>query len=425
MAYGVRAFQAVAVVVLLALLAVCVGTAKAQTTEESEQAQLSEAERAKVVEGARKIAGLDEEEITRVMEDPELIDDIPVSVKESSETIKAPSGNSSTGLRTQAATSEQCARKRATQQYVNADDEVVFEFTAIKSWCIDGTKVTRANMNEVETSIRPADRYAPETGGWRYAAWAESGTEEFQTYQGHVNGSHKSTRVGKFEYLFPGESEVAGNARMGFIQTAYYAGQCRSSSYAPTEVRINFGPSGVVGSTGARFGFSTSDDGAAFQCNIDGEGFVSCSSPVVYRGLPEGRHNFRVQATDSSGNAILRPPVHVWTVDTTAPYVASVTPVTGAQDVAAATNVKAVFSEDVDAVSLLGNFTLLEEDTGAPVEAALSYDPDINRATLNPDADLDPGETYTATVKGGDGGVTDRAGNPLATDKVWSFTVVP
>ncbi len=32
---------------------------------------------------------------------------------------------------------------------------------------------------------------------------------------------------------------------------------------------------------------------------------------------------------------------------------------------------------------------------------------------------------YTATVKGGTNGIKDTAGNALATDKVWSFTVVP
>ncbi len=33
------------------------------------------------------------------------------------------------------------------------------------------------------------------------------------------------------------------------------------------------------------------------------------------------------------------------------------------------------------------------------------------------------GATYTVTVKGGAGGVTDLAGNPLAADSTWSFTI--
>ena len=39
-----------------------------------------------------------------------------------------------------------------------------------------------------------------------------------------------------------------------------------------------------------------------------------------------------------------------------------------------------------------------------------------------PQSALAYGATYTATVKGGSGGVTDVAGNALAADVSWSFT---
>jgi fibronectin type 3 domain-containing protein len=35
---------------------------------------------------------------------------------------------------------------------------------------------------------------------------------------------------------------------------------------------------------------------------------------------------------------------------------------------------------------------------------------------------LEAGATYTATVKGGTGGAKDLAGNPLTSDKTWSFS---
>jgi hypothetical protein len=41
---------------------------------------------------------------------------------------------------------------------------------------------------------------------------------------------------------------------------------------------------------------------------------------------------------------------------------------------------------------------------------------------LNPDADLAANTTYTATIKGGTGGVKDAAGNALASDRTWTFT---
>jgi hypothetical protein len=44
---------------------------------------------------------------------------------------------------------------------------------------------------------------------------------------------------------------------------------------------------------------------------------------------------------------------------------------------------------------------------------------------LDPTGALADDTTYTATVKGGSGGVKDRAGNALANDRSWSFTTAP
>jgi hypothetical protein len=65
-------------------------------------------------------------------------------------------------------------------------------------------------------------------------------------------------------------------------------------------------------------------------------------------------------------------------------------------------------------------FTLTTGTTTVP--AAVSYDSTDKVATLNPDADLAAGTTYTATIKGGSDGVKDAAGNALATDTTWTFT---
>src|SRR5215207_2936638 len=112
--------------------------------------------------------------------------------------------------------------------------------------------------------------------------------------------------------------------------------------------------------------------------------------------------------------------------DTTAPTVTSVAPTDGATAAEATTNVTATFSEDMNASTITGTtFTLAKQGTTStttPVSATVSYDSATKKATLNPDTNLDPGATYTATVKGGTGGVKDTWGNALATDKTWSFT---
>jgi glucose/arabinose dehydrogenase len=102
--------------------------------------------------------------------------------------------------------------------------------------------------------------------------------------------------------------------------------------------------------------------------------------------------------------------------------VTSVSPTDGASGVAASTNVTATFSADINQSTLTSStMTLSQGATSVP--AALSYNATTRTATLDPNADLQAGQTYTATVVGGAGGVKDTAGNTLAASKTWTFTV--
>ncbi|MFX1822399.1 Ig-like domain-containing protein, partial [Pseudarthrobacter sp. CC4] len=89
-------------------------------------------------------------------------------------------------------------------------------------------------------------------------------------------------------------------------------------------------------------------------------------------------------------------------------------------------NATGTFSEAMDASTVTSSTFELYEGTApvppnaTPVSAVVSYTGNV--ATLNPNADLKAGTTYTATIKGGSGGVRDVAGNALAQDKTWSFT---
>jgi transcriptional regulator CtsR/regulation of enolase protein 1 (concanavalin A-like superfamily) len=56
------------------------------------------------------------------------------------------------------------------------------------------------------------------------------------------------------------------------------------------------------------------------------------------------------------------------------------------------------------------------------VASTVTYDPSSQTLQLKPTSALNSSSSYTATVKGGLTGVSDIAGNRLATDKVWSFT---
>jgi hypothetical protein len=78
----------------------------------------------------------------------------------------------------------------------------------------------------------------------------------------------------------------------------------------------------------------------------------------------------------------------------------------------------------MDGSTIDGTTIVLNDSAGGSVPATVAYNPTNRRATLTPSASLTPLTTFTAIVRGGSTGprVRDVAGNPLATDRTWSFT---
>jgi Big-like domain-containing protein/glycosyl hydrolase family 26 len=184
---------------------------------------------------------------------------------------------------------------------------------------------------------------------------------------------------------------------------------------------ITSGPAGTVNSNSPTFAFSSDQAGATFQCHLDSASFSPCTSPITYTGLGQGSHTFEVRATTAGGGTDSTPARRTWAVDTTPPTVTAINPAAGAGGVTIGTGLRAVFSEALywDTVTP-ASFTL--SSAAGPVAATVTYDSATRAASLSPNAPLQPGTLYTATVEGGPDGVTDVVGNPLAVDKVWTFT---
>jgi hypothetical protein len=109
--------------------------------------------------------------------------------------------------------------------------------------------------------------------------------------------------------------------------------------------------------------------------------------------------------------------------DTSPPTISSVNPSSGAKQVSRNTNVTARFSEEINPATLTNaTFTLVRAGTATPINARVSYDSASRTATLNPygssTTNLRRCQSYKAMVKSG---VKDKAGNSLATNKVWTF----
>jgi hypothetical protein len=81
----------------------------------------------------------------------------------------------------------------------------------------------------------------------------------------------------------------------------------------PPETTISSAPADAAGPD-ATFEFSADEAGSTFECNLDGGGFVLCTSSQTYTGLPAGSHIFEVRATDAAGNSDGTPASYAWTV---------------------------------------------------------------------------------------------------------------
>lgn len=117
--------------------------------------------------------------------------------------------------------------------------------------------------------------------------------------------------------------------------------------------------------------------------------------------------------------------------DITPPNVRSTAPTSGVARVARTANVKATFSEAMKASTINRNtFKLKKQGASANVGAVVTYTAATKQATLNPNANLAAGATYTATVTTS---AKDLAGNALDQisarsgnqTKTWSFKVKP
>jgi hypothetical protein len=81
---------------------------------------------------------------------------------------------------------------------------------------------------------------------------------------------------------------------------------------APPAPSIDEAPAAASDDTDAHLVFSDSEAGVRFSCRLDDGATEPCSSPVDYRGLTDGPHQFTVVARDAAGNAAGTG--HAWTI---------------------------------------------------------------------------------------------------------------
>ena len=146
-------------------------------------------------------------------------------------------------------------------------------------------------------------------------------------------------------------------------------------------------------------------------CNAPADSAVGGNG--VYRYGPSGFPDSSWNSTSYWVDAVFSqtPPA-----DTRPPKVASFTPGAGGDIGPVSSKVTVSFDEPLDREQRQRRLARPRDDQGAAVAATVTYDSQTKTATLTPTLPLRNGVTYTVTVRGGAGGVTDVAGNPLAAD---------
>ena len=84
------------------------------------------------------------------------------------------------------------------------------------------------------------------------------------------------------------------------------------------DTQITSAPAEFSNLASARFEFVSNDANATFQCSVDGDSAVPCTSPYS-RTLNDGPHSFSVRAIAQSGKSDDTPAEALWTIDTAAP----------------------------------------------------------------------------------------------------------
>ena len=113
--------------------------------------------------------------------------------------------------------------------------------------------------------------------------------------------------------------DVGGRVRVVVTADNPAAGTAEQASEPSLLIRagiaspsIDESPPADTQASDARFAFS-GEEGASFECSLDGAGFESCGSPVELTGLAVGEHRFAVRQSTDDG-LVSEPTSHTWRI---------------------------------------------------------------------------------------------------------------
>ncbi len=125
-----------------------------------------------------------------------------------------------------------------------------------------------------------------------------------------------------------GEYTLTATARDAADNAATADGITVTVDNTAPNTTITSHPDNLTNNQNATFEFTSNEPGT-FECQIDGLGYSSCTSPKNYTDLSPGSHTFVVHAIDEAGNVDPSPANFTWNIDAEAPTIAITNPVNG------------------------------------------------------------------------------------------------
>ncbi len=183
---------------------------------------------------------------------------------------------------------------------------------------ICGTASDASGVSSVRVSIKrnSTGKY------WNGSGFTAAG-ETFNTASGTTSWKYGLTLPPDDSYAVHVQAtDSLGNAQTGVTYAA--SGSFTIDTIVPPVPSINSGPTGLVTSASASFGFTDSEAGVSFLCKLDSAVFAACTSPANYSSLAQGAHTFQVEAKDAAGNTSTAAS-RSWTIDTIPPVAPTIT----------------------------------------------------------------------------------------------------
>lgn len=123
-----------------------------------------------------------------------------------------------------------------------------------------------------------------------------------------------------------------------------------SAGGPPPQPPLITGPSGYVASSSATITLTSSEPGLTFECQLDGNAWSACTSPISLSGLVQGNHTFCARARDAEGNLTGATCIS-WVVDTVAPPAPTLTRVSPTSSPTTSTSAQFAFTDSESPVT--------------------------------------------------------------------------